>query len=81
MALTENTVTTGTWLEDGQIQVKRMTYIEKGGVRIAERPPHRHVVAPGDDVAGEDARVQAVAAVLWTPAVIQAFRDQRVLNS
>ena len=81
MAFTEDITITGTWFTDGQIQVKRTIHILENGVRIAERPPHRHVVAPGDDVAGEDARVQAVAAVLWTSAVIKAFRNQRVLNS
>lgn len=81
MALTEEIATTGTWLDDGQIQVKRTTYIIENGSRVAERPPYRHVAAPGDDVSGEDSRVQAVAAVLWTPAVIQAFRERRLRDS
>ncbi len=34
----------------------------------------RHVLAPGDDVSGEGADIQAIAAVLWTPAITEAWR-------
>ena len=71
--LTEYIVTVGSWLEDGQIQVKRTIHILENGVRIAERLPHRHVVAPGDDVSGEDSRVRVVAQALHTPEVIAAY--------
>ena len=79
MALTEHTVTVGSWLEDGQINVKRSTFVLRDGVRIAEQI-HRHVLAPGDDTTLEDARVQAVASLLWAPEVIQAYRDQQARN-
>ena len=81
MALTEQIVTVGSWLEDSQLQVKRMTYIlDETGTRVAERPPHRHVLAPGDDTTQEDVRVRAVADLLWTPAVIRAYLDNQAKN-
>lgn len=73
MSLTEQTVTIGSWLEDGQIQVKRITYILEDGIRIAERLPHRHVIEPGQDVSTEDSRVQQVCSVLWTTKVIEDY--------
>ena len=59
-------------LADGQIQVRTDTIIEKDGVEIS-RTYHRHVVAPGDDVSGEDAAVQTVANAVHTDAVIAAY--------
>ena len=35
---------------------------------------HRHVVAPGDDYSGEDARVQAICAATHTAAVVSAYQ-------
>jgi len=35
---------------------------------------HRHVVAPGQDYSGEDAKVQALCAAIHTPAVIAAYQ-------
>ena len=34
---------------------------------------HRKVLAPGDDVSGEDAKVQAVANAVWTDEVVAAY--------
>ena len=80
MALTEQTIISHIGLlEDGQIQVRRSRRIFDGSTMIAEQY-HRHVVAPGDDVSQADARVRAVANLLWTPAVIQAYRDQQANN-
>ena len=60
-------------LADGQIQVRTDTVIERDGVEIG-RSFHRHVVAPGDDLSGEDAAVQTVANAVHTDAVIAAYR-------
>jgi urease accessory protein UreE len=65
-----------TVLEDGQIQVRQATKVLRDGVEIA-KTFHRHVVAPGDDLAREDARVRAVATTVHTTAVITAFREAR----
>ena len=47
-------------LPDGQLQVRTDTVILDDGVEIS-RTYHRHVVAPGDDLDAEDARVKEVA--------------------
>ena len=74
MALTERTqVSSREVLADGQIQVRTDTIIERDGVEIS-RTYHRHVIAPGDDVSGEDASVQTVANAVHTAAVIAAYR-------
>ena len=74
MALTERTeIGSREVLADGQIQVRTDTVIERDGVEIG-RSFHRHVVAPGDDLSGEDAAVQTVANAVHTDAVIAAYR-------
>lgn len=60
-------------LADGQIQVRQSTIITEDGKELS-RTFHRHVLAPGDDVENEDARVQAIAMTLWTDEVIEAYR-------
>ena len=60
-------------LENGCVQVRTKTAIKEDGVEISSKF-HRHVVAPGDAYAGEDARVQAICAATHTPAVIAAYQ-------
>lgn len=55
------------------IQIRTTTVIEEDGVELA-RNHHRHAVAPGDDVTGEVAEVQAIASALWTDEVIAAYQ-------
>lgn len=62
-------------LEDGQMQVRTDTVVLRDGVEIA-RTYHRHVLAPGEDVSTRDAKSQAVSAVVWTPQVVQAYKDK-----
>jgi hypothetical protein len=74
MALTERRVIDQiTVLEDGQLQVREATVIERDGVEI-NRLYHRHVVAPGDNLDSENSRVRAVGEVEHTAAVIAAYR-------
>jgi len=74
MALEEKTVIgSRDVLANGNIQVRTDTIIEKDGVEIS-RTYHRHVIAPGDDVSGEDASVQIVANAVHTPEVIAAYK-------
>jgi len=62
--------------ENGSIQVRTKTAIMEDGKQISSTF-HRHVVAPGDDYAGEDARVQAICAAVHTDEVIAAqIREQ-----
>ena len=55
------------------IQCRRADIIEKDGVEVG-RTYHRHVRSPGDDVSGDCAELQAVAAALWTQDVINAYQ-------
>jgi hypothetical protein len=59
-------------IENGSIQVRTKTAIKEDGIEISSKF-HRHVVVPGADVSGEDAKVQAIAASIHTPAVIAAY--------
>jgi hypothetical protein len=55
------------------IQCREANIVEKDGVEVG-KTYHRHVYAPGDDVSGDCAELQAVAAALWTPEVIEAYQ-------
>jgi hypothetical protein len=60
-------------VENGSIQVRTKTAIKEDGVEISSKFT-RHVVAPGADVSGEDAKVQAIAASIHTAEVIAAYQ-------
>jgi hypothetical protein len=60
-------------VENGCIQVRTKTAIKEDGIEISSKF-HRHVVVPGADVSGEDAKVQAIAASIHTPEVIAAYQ-------
>jgi hypothetical protein len=74
MALTERIeIGSRDVLADGQIMVRTDTVIERDGVEIS-RTYHRHVIAPGDSITGQDPAVQRIAAAEHTPAKIAAYR-------
>lgn len=74
MALTEDTIVDSIdVLVDGQIQVRKANRVFRDGVEISKRF-HRHVVVPGDNLALEDPRVAAIAAVVHTPELIEAYQ-------
>ena len=58
--------------ELGAISVRTDTVITDDGTEVS-RSFHRKVISPGDDVSGEDARVQAVANAVWTDEVVAAW--------
>ena len=60
-------------LEGGQIQVRRADRVMDDGIEIA-KTYHRHVLAPGDNLNNQDARVVAIAQTVWTPEVIAAYQ-------
>ena len=60
-------------VENGCVQVRTRTSILEDGKQISSAY-HRHVVAPGDDYSGEDARVQAICAATHTADVIAAYK-------
>lgn len=60
-------------VENGTLQVRTKTAIKEDGVEISSSF-HRHVVVPGADYSGEDARVQAICAATHTAGVIAAYQ-------
>ena len=73
MALTKETVVDKIEvLEMGQMQVRTATRVLEDGVALSSSF-HRHVLAPGDDLTEQDAKVSAIATATWTPAVVSAY--------
>ena len=64
-------------VQSNRIQVRTATIIEKDGVEIA-RTFHIHVLSPGDDISGQDPKVQAIANAVWTEEVIAAYQASLV---
>jgi hypothetical protein len=60
-------------LENGTVQVRTKTSFKEEGVEISSKF-HRHVVAPGADYSGEDARVKAICKATHTKDVIAAYK-------
>ena len=63
-------------VESGVVQVRTKTAIMEDGLEISNKF-HRHVVAPGDDYSGEDARVQAICAATHTVDVVTAYQAKQ----
>ena len=73
MALEKQTVTGQIEVgENGSLGIRSDTIVLDDGVEIS-RNFHRKVLAPGDDVTGEDAKVQSVANAVWTDEVVAAY--------
>ena len=64
-------------VENGTIQVRTANIIERDGVEVT-RTFHRHVLSPGDDISGQDPKVQAIANAVWTEEVIAAYQASLV---
>jgi hypothetical protein len=64
-------------VENGCVQVRTKTAIMENGKQISGTF-HRHVVAPGDDYAAEDARVKAICAATHTADVVAAYKASLV---
>jgi len=60
-------------VESGAVQVRTKTAILEDGKQISGSF-HRHVVSPGADYSGEDARVKAICAATHTAAVVAAYQ-------
>jgi len=58
---------------NGSVNVRRADLILKDGAEIG-KTYHRHVLAPGSDLANEDAKVVAIAQAVWTPEVLAAYQ-------
>ncbi len=57
----------------GHVQVRTRVSVVEDGKEIGSSL-HRHVIAPGDDYNGEDAKVQAICAAMHTPEVINEYK-------
>ena len=75
MALTEQNIIDKYEIvgEFKHVQCRHARVIYDDGVEIS-RSFHRHVIAPGDDVSGEPAEVQAICAAVHTAEVIAAYQ-------
>jgi len=60
-------------LESGHIQIRQATKIMEDGKEIS-KTYHRHVLAPGDSLEGQDEKVRRIAKAVWTPEVIEAYK-------
>ncbi len=73
MALTKETIVDKIEvLEMGQVQVRTATRVLEDGT-VLSSSFHRHVLAPGDDLSEQDARVSAIATATWTAEVVTAY--------
>ena len=70
-------------IEDGSVQVRIATVIKEDGTELT-RTFHRHVLHPSTktsgswgntNIAGEDARVQAICNAVWTSSVKTAYQE------
>ena len=59
-------------LPNQTIQLRTGTIVLKDGVEVGCQY-HREVFVPGSDVSGAPDEVQAIASVLWSPAVVSAY--------
>lgn len=64
-------------VENGSIQIRTATIIEKDGTEIS-RQFHRHVVHPGDDISNEDIKVKSIANIFWTDDVILNYKNSLI---
>jgi hypothetical protein len=63
--------------ENGTILFREATRIVEDGVQLSETY-HRSSLAPDDDLTDVPASVAAIAAVVWTPEVIAAYKAAQV---
>ena len=66
-------------VENGCVQVRTCTRIIEDGKQISSAF-HRHVVVPGADVSGEEAKVQAICAAVHTPEIIAAYQAAQTIQ-
>ncbi len=81
MALTKQIITDKIEvLENGVIQVRVATRIDEDGV-ILSTAFHRHTLAPGDSLTGQDIKVSDIAVATWTPEVVYAYNAEHAANT
>jgi hypothetical protein len=60
-------------IESKSIQIREANIIEKDGIPIA-KTFHRYVLNPGDDISQENEKVKGIAALFWTPEIIEEYK-------
>ena len=63
--------------ENGTILFREATRIVEDGVQLSETY-HRSSLAPDSDLTDVPAQVAAIAAVVWTPEVVAAYKAAQV---
>ena len=66
-------------LEDGQIQIRRITRIMEDGQELS-KVYHRHCVDPISDLSQEDDRTKLITGVLYTPVFVSEFVEKKRLQ-
>jgi hypothetical protein len=80
MALTKETVVDQiTVTENGTILYREATRIMEDGNQISQTY-HRTSLTPGQDIADQPEKVQAICAAAWTDEVISAYEAQMAAN-
>jgi hypothetical protein len=71
-----------TVLPDGQLQVRDDTIIDDDGVEVS-RTYHRRVLDPADapDLTAAPEALRALAAAVWTPAIIAARKAAKAATT
>ena len=60
-------------VENGIVQVRQVTRIMEDGQQLSSSY-HRWTLTPGQDLADQDPRVQAIAQAAWTEEVVAAYQ-------
>jgi hypothetical protein len=80
MALTKETVVDQiTVTENGIVLYREATRIMEDGNQISQTY-HRTSLTPGQDIADQPEKVQAICAAAWTDEVISAYEAQMAAN-
>ena len=81
MALTESTSIDRVEIDSiGNIGVRRSTSIFRDS-ELVTTTYHRWTLAPGDDVSAMPKTVQDIAALVWTPEILQAYQERTRANT
>ena len=62
--------------ENGTVLYREATRIMEDGVQLTQTY-HRTSLTPGQDIADQPEKVQAICNVAWTPEVIAAYEAQQ----
>jgi hypothetical protein len=80
MALSKETVVDQiTVTENGIVLYREATRIMEDGNQISQTY-HRTSLTPGQDIADQPEKVQAICAAAWTDEVIEAYEAQQEAN-